>query len=276
MNETLNDKCWICGSEANSEEHKFKSSDLRRHYGKKYTNTNMSYVQGDKISAIDSYKSKELKFTKVIYVDCNNNKTKPHDNAYDKFAKYILSNYEKLLKEKQINFVDIYQNDWKEEKANLYRYYAKHAGCKIVTGDYPYELQNLADFILGTTPSQTLCLHFQLKEGIKTLIDLLNGYAHLFNGHTVYFKTNESDKHLSYGGWCSYQWITVNWVVSPYIAQNKQPSFNESLEPLSIKYLKEYDEFSTHRNTKDILESMEYAGLKDLETRAQFFEDIIK
>jgi hypothetical protein len=81
--------CWICGNIASSEEHKFKSSLLRRHFGKKYPKSNpMLYFSGGRQIEIDDYKHKKLKFEKVICSDCNNNKTQLHDDAYNIFSSY--------------------------------------------------------------------------------------------------------------------------------------------------------------------------------------------
>ena len=62
------DKCWICGNPANSEEHKFKSSLLRRKFGKKYKGENqLLYFCGDDEFPVESYKSKELKlYAKIV------------------------------------------------------------------------------------------------------------------------------------------------------------------------------------------------------------------
>ncbi|MBK9271279.1 MAG: hypothetical protein IPM48_06750 [Saprospiraceae bacterium] len=82
-NQTYNKKCWLCGEIANSEEHKFKASILKRHFGKNYSKNKHTYISGKEEKTIDSYKSKELKFPPIICEDCNNNKTRSADVSYD-------------------------------------------------------------------------------------------------------------------------------------------------------------------------------------------------
>jgi hypothetical protein len=86
--------CWICGNVADSEEHKFKASDLKRFHGKKM---DAYYVSGEAIK-IDSYKDKVLKFPKVICINCNNTLTGPHDDAYDKFVDFCFRNSSEIKK----------------------------------------------------------------------------------------------------------------------------------------------------------------------------------
>ena len=142
-------KCWICGNKNLSDEHKMKSSDLRRNYGKKYKGKNeLLYFSGENQGTeLKDYKDDLLKFKKCICVNCNTTFTKPHDDAYDKFIKYISINYDKIYHERRIDFEDIYKVDYIFEKRNLLKYYAKHSGCKIVTATTPSDITDLSDFI---------------------------------------------------------------------------------------------------------------------------------
>ena len=76
-------KCWICQiNEANSGEHKFKASDIKRNFGKR--NLNILYINQE-INEIEKFNDDKLKFEKLICISCNNNGTRPHDDAYDIF-----------------------------------------------------------------------------------------------------------------------------------------------------------------------------------------------
>ena len=141
------EKCWICGGIANSKEHKFKASDIKRAFGKKF---DAFLFNGDEVQEFNSYKDDIIQFPKVICVDCNNNKTRKHDNAYDEFVIYAYKNQKKILRERKIDFQDVYGEElWLEKKIDLYRYYAKHAGCKVFTSKLEFDLFNVSNFILG-------------------------------------------------------------------------------------------------------------------------------
>lgn len=273
--------CWICGDFADSEEHKFKSSDLRKHYGKKYNNGNeMLYFTGNKAIEVDSYKSKELKFPKVICTNCNNNRTKAHDDAYDIFINYMPNRFEQLHQNKVIDFYDIYGSPWQEQKRNLYRYYVKHAGCKIVTGQYPYDLDEMSRFILGQDKISSFLVHFQIKEGIKVLLDMPQDvgknrkYAHLFNSDTICF--SNVGESLNYAGWISNQWLSTNWVVGNAINPVKFIAFDERYEIIEIKCINDCDPFTSEMSSiGEVIEKIEYQGVKDRYNRVRFFAGLM-
>lgn len=256
MRKNTMNNCWICGNIANSKEHKFKASDIKRIHGKKF---DAYYVKG-KATEITSYKDRILKFIEVICDDCNVKRTRPHDDTYDKFIDYCLANYEVLVKQKEIRFDIIYGNNWVQEKMNLWKYIAKHAGCKIVTCDtfnqYPQCLESLSNFILGQTNESTIALKFEIKQIIKLVADTKmreekSKYGHLFNMSIFPFGDTSN---LNFGGWISNHWLTINWVHSNNIIESKLTNFKQKNENLTVINLDFYDvarfdkfdEFITH------------------------------
>ncbi|SDX31714.1 hypothetical protein [Aequorivita viscosa] len=259
----MNQKCWICGSNSDSGEHKFKASDLKRNYGKKFKKHNLTYISGnDEPINLQSYKPKELIFPKVICVNCNVKVTCPHDTAYDIFVKYIESNYNLMFTQKSIDFEKVYGRKWLDGKKDLYRYFAKHAGCKVVTAGTPYDLGDLADFILGKSHSDNLKIHFQLKEGLYFLVKRLNEnikYAHAYNGSTSYFGDNINA--LSYCGWSSYQWVSTNWILSHNINKSSN-DYSNNIQPLEIKYFGHCKPFNENMKFDELLKNVEYQGIE--------------
>lgn len=210
------DNCWICGDIADSEEHKFKASDLKKFHGKKME---AFYVSGEAIK-LESYKDKILKFPKVICINCNNNLTRPHDDAYDKFTDFCFKNNRQILEIPIINFEDIYGINWQEEKANLYRYYAKHAGCKIATSNVKTDLSNLSEFIMGNNQVNDFILRLEQKAGIEAIMNVFNKtnkYNHLYNSETCNWNNIVSQK---FGGWLTNNFMTTNWVFGTNINTN--------------------------------------------------------
>lgn len=267
-------KCWICGENADSEEHKFKGSDLKRNYGKKFE---AFYISGSTIP-INSYKDKVLKFPKVICINCNNNRTRPHDDAYDLFIEYCQLNYDYLLNSKFLDFKKIYGDNWKEQKLNLYRYFAKHSGCKIKTSEFDTNIEDLADFVKGLDKIKSFVLMFELKIFVKHIHEYYNKthkYVHLFNGPTTYFGKNKNE--LNFGGWISNNWITINWVYSKSIINSKQTDFENQYEELNIKDLDNYEKsFTECEDPESIITYIEYGKLDTLEKRAEHFKKIIE
>lgn len=265
--------CWICGDIANSKEHKFKASDLKRLYGKKF---DCYYIQESAVQ-IGSYKDRILKFPEIICSECNIKRTRKHDDAYDVFIDYCHNSYDLLLKTNELNFENIYGEDWIEQKRNLYRYFAKHAGCKIVTSNYPQDLTDLSEFILGKDRIDNLALRFELKIIIMILHLYLNKnrkFGHLFNAQTLYYGYYDN---LNLAGWLSNNWITTNWVYSKNINPAKKSDFTKKKEKLKIVGLDFYHgDFMKYETFDEMIKHFEFGKLNTLEKRIEHYKDIIK
>lgn len=273
----FNNKCWICGNTANSYEHKFKAALLKKHFGKKYGEANPHvYVYGGKQVDLKSYKSKELKFRKTICINCNNNLTKPHDDSFDIFCDYIRSNYEELITYKQINFENIYGKQWKAEKANLFKYYAKHAGCKVSTSNIQFDLDNIGDFIRVGSKCRLLKLHFVLNQGIKCLDDYFGGdFPNLQNGPTILY-SNNGRNDLNFGGWTSNYWISCFWVIGESIEKRKLNDLSKRMEPLEIKYLADCKPFKSQMDFDALLKNIEYSGIENRIDQITYYKQLMK
>lgn len=182
-----------------------------------------------------------------------------------------------LLKKGYLNFQDIYGTNWSEEKRNLYRYYAKHAGCKIDTSEYPQDLTDVSDFILGTENTEKFVLYFELKMIINVLHTFYNRkgkFGHLFNAQTLYYGYYDN---LTLAGWLSNNWITTNWVYSKNVSQNKKVDFNKKIEKLNIINLDHYDKELMESETLDaMITHFEFGQLNTMEKRIEHYKQIIE
>ncbi|MCB9365083.1 MAG: hypothetical protein H6587_10985 [Flavobacteriales bacterium] len=208
--------CWICNkNKADSGEHKFKSSLLKKMYGKQFKEEILFGTRESHLR-IQGVNNKKVKFPKVICKNCNNTITSQHDKSFDVFINYVNDNYNTIFQNQSINFENIYSENWFEEKKNLYKYIAKHAGCKIVTGNFEYNVNNLSEFIFDDINTSSFQIEFQLKEGFKFLDICLKqqnteGLRFMSNGQTVYYK-NKEGKIVFFAGITSYNWLSITWV----------------------------------------------------------------
>lgn len=274
------EKCWICGGIANSKEHKFKASDIKRAFGKKF---DAFLFNGDEVQEFNSYKDDIIQFPKVICVDCNNNKTRKHDNAYDEFVIYAYKNQKKILRERKIDFQDVYGEElWLEKKIDLYRYYAKHAGCKVFTSKVEFDLFNVSNFILGKDVCEDFILKFELKQAVEIFINVSNTidqYTHLYNSETISYKVGDS---IIFGGWTTNNYITANWVVGTKISNEDYLRMYQESETIILtdckfpKFENENDiEFSNIQFLKDIPMRYENGYNNTDKKKIDFFERII-
>lgn len=265
--------CWICQiNEANSAEHKIKGSILKRYFGKKYKNGEMLYGQGDEMSEIESFKDKQVKFPKVICIECNERNTRNHDIAFDQFTEYIENNYNEIFSMGSLDFNEVFGEKWKTKKRDLYKYFAKHAGCKIISGDKYFDLTEFSKFIIQDENATNFKIHFQLKEGIKFLHDYYRKAPNLFNGPTIYFGKNESTE-FNLGGWISHLWISIYWVASKEIRNNSD--FSNQIEVVEIKEIPEVNKLQQCDSVRKMMDVVEYDGLETLENQNEFYLNLL-
>lgn len=126
-------RCWMCGSIADSSEHIFKKRDIVRAYGNgPYTGDNSPvHVKNAKVTSFQGPNSKTIKYEKNLCHQCNTSKTQCFDIAYDTFIDWVLTNEEKALRERFINFETVYSSEYALQQLNLYKYLAKSFGCRL-------------------------------------------------------------------------------------------------------------------------------------------------
>lgn len=160
-------RCWICGAPAKSAEHRLKKSDLVRLYGRG------PYIGDDELLHFPEGRTEpivvkgpnacSLKYTPSLCHNCNTNFTQPFDRAYDFFIEWVISHHDQVLRKRFINFAEVYGDKFEELQRNLFKYFTKSFGCRLVeTG---YAVPNDVIELLGLNYFQTgLCLTFAINE----------------------------------------------------------------------------------------------------------------
>jgi hypothetical protein len=152
-------KCWICGSPAKpSREHKFKASDIRRHFGKGDLYVGSSddgYPSGKIAQGVDST---HLKFENPICERCNSSVTQESDSAYDRFIAQMEYDGPDV---KEIYRIFSDPRFCKGPKLQiyipLYRYFAKLLGCQLAEIGAPIPL-HLSRFVAKKTDQNCIWL----------------------------------------------------------------------------------------------------------------------
>lgn len=128
--------CWICGKPADSGEHRIKQSDMRILFGVNIKNELLLFTDENKVSPLQSYNSRFLK-SKVLCKICNSTKTQPYDMAYEKFIQYVTQNKKEIIYKRFIDFSRVYGDTWEREQVNLYKYFVKSFGTRLVHYNKP-------------------------------------------------------------------------------------------------------------------------------------------
>jgi hypothetical protein len=90
------------------------------------------YVIGGVGHSIPGPKAKSLKYDASLCRRCNDT-TQPFDRAYDAFVDWILANEELVLRRRFTDFADVFGHHFAESQRDLYKYFAKSFGCKLVS-----------------------------------------------------------------------------------------------------------------------------------------------
>ena len=141
-------KCWICGNEANSGEHKIKKSDLIQVFKEVTQKNPLDSTKNGKLQKnIGSLNSKKLKYYSIC-AKCNNERSQEFDKSWEKLSAYLYENNKQILKNNQINILDIFPNNTREEMKNIQLYFSKIFGCEIKEHNVPIDLSKFSESIL--------------------------------------------------------------------------------------------------------------------------------
>jgi len=164
-------RCWICGEPANSAEHRLKKADLVRAYGRgPYKGGSAPvHVRGGKIRAIQGPGAGTLKYPTSLCQKCNTTFTQPFDRAYDKLISWIHANESGVLRKRFVDFADVYGEQFEVPQTDLYKYFAKSFGCRLVEAGtaVPADIVQL----LGQPTFRTrLRITFSVDEDVLTML----------------------------------------------------------------------------------------------------------
>jgi hypothetical protein len=128
-------KCWWCQErDADSREHKFKRSDLIREHGRGELRDDRTLVayRGNKQSEHRSTKNDALKFSPSLCAYCNNTRSQPFDQAYDRFIEWVFGNEESVLADRSLDLERALDSEWSRAGEDVLRYFVKHICCRLV------------------------------------------------------------------------------------------------------------------------------------------------
>ena len=142
-------KCWICGNEATTGEHKTKASDLRALYNG-VSQKNPLYLHTDerRNQKVGSIKSDKFKFDSLICANCNNARTASHDKAWEKISKFLREIKPPIKKGDEISLEKVFSTDFSESMLDVHLFFVKLFGCAIVELKTPIDISPFAEAIL--------------------------------------------------------------------------------------------------------------------------------
>lgn len=235
-------QCWMCGSPADSAEHKFKKADLVRAHGKgSYKGDGaLAHIVAGSQKLIQGSNSSALKYSKSLCGNCNNAKSQPWDRAYDRLIDWVLGNEEDVLKKRFIDFGRVFGTNFEDDQRSLYKYYAKSFGCRLVDAGHavPADVLQLFDMqhfetalrITFSVNEDVLLIPKESRDGFIGQSDL---YIWLERTRLEQINGYQSNEHVSW--FTAHFWYSVNpdgACGSTWVADN-QFVYLGSVEPLT-------------------------------------------
>jgi hypothetical protein len=205
--------CWICGAPASSKEHRLKKSDIQRAYGRgPYRDSDgPAHFRSGKMTLLQGPNSRTLKYDASLCHVCNTTKTQPFDNAYDKFIDWVFANAENVLKVRLIDFSEVYGSDFENHQANLYKYFAKSFGCRLVDAgcDVPNDIVAL---LPQPRFSTGLRITFSVNEDVLSTLskEWAAGYIGK-EGMLYYASPKEPHIHTGYVWGEFVSWLNIHY-----------------------------------------------------------------
>ena len=142
-------KCWICNRAANTGEHFLKHSDLKQQFGK-VTQDRPIYrsIDGRTGLKTQSTNSIYLKSPSLICNFCNNTRTQPHDQAWEKLSSYLHKNAESIREAQSIELRSVFGNKVGISMLHVHLYFLKLFGDRIVTENVPLKISQFSRSIM--------------------------------------------------------------------------------------------------------------------------------
>lgn len=178
--------CWWCGGAADSREHKYKRSDLVREFGAGPWEQQDALVRspgGSKpLHPVRGPNANALKFGRSLCQDCNNKRSQPFDYAYDAFAEYVAQRERPIVTQGWLKLSDVFGANWRAQRTNVVRYYAKHIGCRLADDGVKVP-QSFVNFMNGRAWwPWGLDLHLGIRLDILELEEHMSKFHESFGG----------------------------------------------------------------------------------------------
>ena len=187
-------KCWICGNDADSGEHRTKKSDLRRVFPSVspdkpiYTKTEFG-----KFRKINSLDSEHFKSKAKICQYCNTTRSQPFDKAWEELSTYLQRNTSSLRVRDNLLLHKVFPGRTKESMLDIHLFFIKIFGCLIVEHEIPIPIGPFSRAILNRSehPQVYLGIGFLPKLRGKNIVQI----------SPVESVTNNEDKLLHFASW---------------------------------------------------------------------------
>lgn len=278
-------KCWWCGNLADSGEHIFKKSDLKRIFGPPLYPADFEMFIDDGINSkkVRGPKSKLVKWKANLCENCNNARSSPFDLAYTKFINKIQPYFIQIQRDKFLDLRTIFGDDWQSEFTNVIKYYIKHIGCRLSHEDLGVP-KNLINFLNGNDHLKDVVFNVEIRPSNKIAADVSNemfnhNYEVLRVGrfNAIEIEDNGDKFAIGFFSWLTTNWVSLNYIIQPGISESGFDKLASPILPVLIAPMIMSEQFEHLPNIAEKVTFLEELGrMGDEETLQKYYSSILK
>ncbi len=159
--------CWICGDPATTAEHRLKRSDAKASFGV-LTQARPGYLHTDaaRNQKVQTLGSPLMSFKSPICAQCNNERTQPHDRAWDTLAAALRARRATLEAGDYVRADRIFRHCARRKMLNVHLFFVKLFLGMIVDGDAKFDRAAFSRAILSGKAHPNVYLKFGLLDGL--------------------------------------------------------------------------------------------------------------
>jgi len=177
--------CWICNATGNTGEHLIKASDIKLLFPDiSQENPAYKHTQNKQNIQIGSKKSNKLKSNASICTKCNNQRTQPHDKAWENLSSYIYLNWSTIIGNGCIDLDKAFPRSFERSSVYLQLYFLKIFGCLLIESENSVIADDFAKSIRNEVPHDDVFIFFvQTVDYIgQTCVGISDLNSKFFNG----------------------------------------------------------------------------------------------
>ena len=162
--------CWICGANADTGEHRVKASDLRAIFRSVSQNRPLFlHTEQKRNQLVKGIKAGILKSRARLCATCNNQRTQPHDRAWERLSCYLRSRGRPLRVGDRIHLHKVFPGSVRKSMLSVHLYFVKRLGCEIAEHNVPINLGSFSGAILqeGPHPNVYLAICPQIEKNAR-------------------------------------------------------------------------------------------------------------
>lgn len=142
-------KCWICGDEASTGEHRTKKSDMRAVFGHVRQTQPLYWKSASQQNQkVNGLKARVLKFDDLLCSRCNNERTQPYDRAWETLSASLRSR-PTIRGGDRINLGKVFPGAVHRSMLQVHLFFVKLFGCLVAENSLPIDIRGFAQSILN-------------------------------------------------------------------------------------------------------------------------------